>query len=58
MIGHYQTLLEGIVADPTQRVSDLPLLTEAERHQLLMEWNITQRDYPKESASTSSLRPK
>ncbi|MBW4575238.1 MAG: amino acid adenylation domain-containing protein [Aphanothece sp. CMT-3BRIN-NPC111] len=38
MLGHFQTLLEGIVADPNQPLSNLPLLTEAERHQLLVEW--------------------
>jgi hypothetical protein len=31
MLGDFQTLLEGIVADPGQRISELPLLTEAER---------------------------
>ncbi len=46
MTGHYQTLLEGIVANPNQRLSDLPLLTAGERHQLLVEWNCTQVDYP------------
>jgi amino acid adenylation domain-containing protein len=46
---HFQTLLEGIVADPDQPISDLPLLTAAERHQLLVEWNSTQADYPKEA---------
>ena len=34
MAGHFQTLLEGIVANPEQRISDLPLLTADERHQL------------------------
>ena len=48
MRGHFQTLLEGIVADPAQRLSDLPLLTEAERQQLLVEWNATQVEYPRE----------
>jgi amino acid adenylation domain-containing protein len=48
MVGHYQTLLEGIVADPNQRVSDLSLMTDAERHQLLIEWNDTHRDLPKD----------
>ena len=48
MIGHFQTLLEGIVANPDQRLSELPILTEAERHQLLVEWNDTKRDYPKD----------
>jgi len=39
MLEHFQTLLEGIVADPDQQLSNLPLLSEAERHQLLVEWN-------------------
>ena len=46
MIGHWQTLLEGIVADPNQPITSLPLLTQAERQQLLGEWNATQADYP------------
>src|SRR2546423_8812542 len=45
---HFQTLLEGIVAEPEQRLSDLPLLIEGERHQLLVDWNDTQRDYPRD----------
>ena len=48
MLGHFQTLLEGIVANPDQRISDIPLLTQAEKHQLLEEWNDTDREYPKE----------
>ena len=44
--GHFQTLLEGIAANPDQPLSDLPLLTEAERHQLLAAWNDTAADYP------------
>ncbi len=39
LVGHWQTLLEGIVADPTQSIARLPLLTAQERHQLLVEWN-------------------
>ena len=45
LLGHYHTLLQGIVANPEQRLSDLPLLTVAERHQLLVVWNDTQTDY-------------
>ena len=48
MAGHLQTLLEGIVADPEQPISTLPMLTEAERHQILVEWNDTAADYPKD----------
>jgi amino acid adenylation domain-containing protein len=46
MLGHFQTLLEGIVINPNQRLADLPILTVTERQQLLFEWNNTQQDYP------------
>jgi amino acid adenylation domain-containing protein len=48
LLGHFQTLLEGIASDPQQRLFDLPLLTESERRQLLVEYNRTQSDYPRE----------
>lgn len=47
MVGHFQTLLAGIVADPDQPIANLPLLTTAERQQLLVEWNETATAYPK-----------
>ena len=48
LVGHLYTLLAGIVADPTQRLSQLPLLTAAEQQQLLVEWNATQAPYPQD----------
>ncbi len=45
MTGHFVTLLEAIVVNPTERISQLPLLTQAEQQQLLIEWNNTQADY-------------
>ncbi|MEH2435909.1 MAG: amino acid adenylation domain-containing protein [Nostoc sp.] len=48
MTGHFQTLLEGIIANPEQQISQLPLLTEVEQHKLLVEWNDTQVDYPQD----------
>ncbi|MDX2093724.1 MAG: amino acid adenylation domain-containing protein, partial [Kofleriaceae bacterium] len=48
MLGHYQTLLEAIVAAPTQPLAALPLLTEGERQQLA-EWNATAREYPRDA---------
>jgi amino acid adenylation domain-containing protein len=48
LVGHYQTLLEGIVANPDQLIATLPLLTPPERHQLLVEWNTTQTTYPRD----------
>ena len=44
LAAHFHTLLEAIVADPDQLVSMLPLLTSAERHQLLVEWNDAQAE--------------
>ena len=46
MTGHFQTLLEAIAIHPQHKISQLPLLTETERHQLLVEWNNTEADYP------------
>ncbi|MFL6336447.1 MAG: amino acid adenylation domain-containing protein, partial [Pyrinomonadaceae bacterium] len=49
MFRHYQTLLESVVADPSGRIDTLDLLSEAERRQLLVEWNDTRGDYPREA---------
>src|ERR1043165_5090331 len=45
MMGHYEKLLEEIVIDPQQCISELSLLPDSERQQLLVEWNDTRRDY-------------
>ncbi|MEL4895302.1 non-ribosomal peptide synthetase [Crocosphaera sp. Alani8] len=44
--GHFETLLKGIITNPEQPIYHLPLLTEAEKHQILVEWNDTKTDYP------------
>ena len=46
MTSHFQSLREGIVTNPNQALSEIPLLTDAEKHQLLVEWNDTRIDYP------------
>jgi len=48
MLGHLQTLLESMVKNPQQRLWELSLLTETERHQLLLEWNDTEVEYPQQ----------
>ena len=48
MLCHYANLLEGIVSNPQQRLSEIPLLEPAERHQLLNEWNVTRTEVPHE----------
>ncbi|MBD0390519.1 MAG: AMP-binding protein, partial [Nostoc sp. C3-bin3] len=49
MVGHFQTLLEGVVSDPNQGISELSILTPAERQKLLVDWNNTQVEYPQEA---------
>lgn len=44
MLGHFETLLEGVVANPNAQISDLPLLTETEQKQLC-DWNQTATSY-------------
>ncbi|RKG80214.1 amino acid adenylation domain-containing protein, partial [Corallococcus sp. CA049B] len=39
MAGHFGVLLEAIASKPDTRLGDLPLLTDSERQQLLVEWN-------------------
>ena len=46
MAGHFTELLRGIVAQPEQRIDRLPLLSAAERHQVLVAWNDTATAYP------------
>ncbi len=48
LLTHFQTLLEGIVASSEQRLADLPLLSESDRYQVLVEWNNTQAEYSKQ----------
>jgi amino acid adenylation domain-containing protein len=45
-MAEFETLLRGIIAQPEQLISQLPLLTTAARQQLLIDWNQTQADYP------------
>src|SRR5262249_28031811 len=48
MVGHFHALLMGIQADPDTKLDRLPLLTEAEGRQILVEWNDTAAEYPHE----------
>ena len=49
MAGHFQTLLQGIVANPDCSIANLSLLSDREQRQLLIEWNDTAAPYPKRS---------
>ncbi|NEQ41319.1 MAG: amino acid adenylation domain-containing protein, partial [Okeania sp. SIO3I5] len=51
LLGHLDTIFSAIVENPEQMVGELPLLTETERHQLLVEWNNTQTEYPQDKCA-------
>ncbi|RKH60621.1 condensation domain-containing protein, partial [Corallococcus aberystwythensis] len=55
LLGHYLTLLEGIVAQPDLSISRLPLLPDAERQRVLKDWNHTAVTHPKEATLTSLI---
>jgi amino acid adenylation domain-containing protein/FkbH-like protein len=48
LLGHFEVLLEGIVAAPERRLSELPLLGFDERQQVLVDWNATSKPYPRD----------
>ena len=46
LLEQFQTLLAALMANPQQNLANLPLLTETQQQQLLVEWNNTQQAYP------------
>lgn len=46
MLEHFQVLLQALAANPNQRISQMPMLLETERQQLLWKWNETCSSYP------------
>ncbi|MDB6100268.1 MAG: Non-ribosomal peptide synthetase component [Gammaproteobacteria bacterium] len=46
MAQHFKCLLQGVVDNPSAAISELPLLTRAERQQILIDWNSTRAPYP------------
>jgi|GEM_PF-306729 amino acid adenylation domain-containing protein len=52
MTNHFKTLVEGIVEDPHKRISELPILTQSEREEILIAFNDTATDYPRDKTIT------
>src|SRR5688572_2638188 len=49
MVRHFTMLLSAMTTSPDQPIAALPMLTDAERDRLLVEWNDTEIPYPRES---------
>jgi amino acid adenylation domain-containing protein/non-ribosomal peptide synthase protein (TIGR01720 family) len=45
MLGHLETVIAAVISTPHRRVSEIDLLTTAERYQAVVEWNQTETDY-------------
>ena len=53
-MAHFKILLEGIVSRPEALISELPMLTETERQQLLV-WSETTENYPRDKCLHQSF---
>ena len=53
LAGHYTTLLQGVANNADRPVGVLPLLTVAERRQILRDWNATGAEFPRERTLAS-----
>ncbi len=49
LAGHLRQVLAGIIADPDRRLADIALITDAERQQVLVDWNATGTNYPRDA---------
>ena len=48
LMSHYTNVLRGIVEDSERPISELSLLSDREREQIVVEWNQTARPYPQD----------
>jgi amino acid adenylation domain-containing protein len=49
IINHFKSLLQAVITEPETRLTQIEFLSEAERRQLLFDWNCTQAEYPQNS---------
>lgn len=49
LMDHYRCLLEAMVAEPSARIGHLPMVSAAGQRTMLVDWNQTERSYPRES---------
>jgi len=48
MMDSFHSILEALSRNPQQRIAELSLLSEKERHKVLVEWNATHADFPRQ----------
>ena len=48
MLGHFRNLLSAVIENPEQPLARIPLVSAQERDQILVEWNSTAAEYPRD----------
>lgn len=48
MLSAFGVILEGMTTDPSRSISEIPVLGGAEKNRILVEWNDTSADYPRQ----------
>ena len=48
MLAHFEKLLSGVVENPDLNVARVPIMSSGERQQVLVDWNQTAADYPRD----------
>ncbi len=48
LVRHFEVLMKGLMTDANQRLSQLPMMSERERQQIVVEWNKTAAEYPRD----------
>jgi amino acid adenylation domain-containing protein len=48
MMGHFEKLMTAAVENPDLPIAQIPIMRDQERQQVLMEWNRTETDYPRD----------
>ena len=49
MLGHFENLLNAALTNRDARIAELPMMSAEERQQLLVEWNRTSAEYPRDN---------
>ena len=63
LLGHWSVVIEAVAANPDLKVSEVPLLSDADRRKMLVEWNATTQPFPSDKgihhliAETAAARP-
>ena len=56
-MAHFENLLEAVIASPDQPIATLSMLSDAERHRILYDWNACTSTFPSSLFTIHSSLP-